>query len=56
MGIFLFVFVCLFAAGYLIINMFDNSRTSAKDGVRKKIILSFCQAFVLSGIIQLIIQ
>lgn len=56
MGIFVFVFVCLFASGYLIINMFDNRRTSNKEAVRKRIIISLCQAAIISGIIQLIIH
>lgn len=55
MGIFLFVFVCLFASGYLVINMFDNSRTSTSVAVRKRILISLCQAAIISGIIQLII-
>ncbi|WP_156043227.1 hypothetical protein [Paenibacillus sp. UNC451MF] len=56
MGIFIFVFICLFVSGYLFINMFDNRRKSYKEAVRKRIIVSFCQAIIISGIIQLIIN
>lgn len=56
MGVFIFVFICLFVSGYLFINMFDNRRKSHKEAVRKRILISFCQAAILSGIIQLIIH
>ncbi|WP_282937780.1 hypothetical protein [Paenibacillus sp. RC67] len=56
MGIFIFVFICLFVSGYLFINMFDNSRRSNKEAVRKRIIVSFCQAIVISGLLQFIIH
>ncbi|MBE1446265.1 hypothetical protein [Paenibacillus sp. OAS669] len=56
MGIFIFVFICLFVSGYLFINMFDNTRQTHKAAVRKRIVISFCQAIIISGIIQFIIH
>ncbi|MCS7463775.1 hypothetical protein N0M98_27090 [Paenibacillus doosanensis] len=56
MDMFIFVFVCVFIAGYLFINMFDNSRRSAKEAVRKKLLLSLFQAVVISGLVQIILH